>query len=133
MMDAPTTFECFPFIVGWEFTMACNLRCRHCGSSAGLPRAGELTTEEALRICDQFPALMVREVDFTGGEPLMRPDWPIVAGRIVELGITANILTNGLGLDAPLIAQMQDVGITGVGISLDGLVSRSANNKVLCL
>lgn len=120
-MATPPTFEGFPFIIGWEFTVACNLRCRHCGSSAGLPRVGELTTDEALRICDQFPALLVREVDFTGGEPLLRPDWPIVATRVVELGIAANILTNGLNLGSQLIAQMKDVGITGVGISLDGL------------
>lgn len=103
--------------------MACNLRCRHCGSSAGLVREGELTTEEALGICDQLPSLMVREVDFTGGEPLLRPDWPVVAARLVELGITTNILTNGLDLDERRIAQMQDVGIAGVGISLDGLAA----------
>ena len=120
-MTHATIFEGFPFIVGWEFTVACNLRCRHCGSSAGLPRPGELSTEEALRICDQFPALLVREVDFTGGEPLLRSDWPIIASRVVELGIAANILTNGLHLDAALIAQMKEVGISGVGISLDGL------------
>lgn len=83
----------------------------------------ELTTKEALRICDQFPDLLVREVDFTGGEPLLRPDWPVIASRVVELGIDANILTNGLLLKAPLLAQMKDVGISGVGISLDGLES----------
>jgi len=33
-----------------------------------------LTTEEALKICDQFPALIVQEVNFTGGEPTLRED-----------------------------------------------------------
>ena len=42
------TFEGFPFIVGWELTLACNLRCGHCASSAGLPRPNELTLDEAL-------------------------------------------------------------------------------------
>lgn len=121
MSGTQETFEGFPFIVGWEFTVACNLRCRHCGSSAGQPRPGELTTDEALRLCDQFPALLVREVDFTGGEPLLRSDWPVIASRVVELGIAANILTNGFHLGVPLIAQMKDIGISGVGISLDGL------------
>lgn len=121
MLTKPAIYEGFPFIIGWEFTVACNLRCRHCGSAAGLPRLAELTTAEALKICDQFPALLVQEVDFTGGEPLLRPDWPIIASRVVELGINANILTNGLDLGWPLITQMKDVGISGVGISLDGL------------
>lgn len=114
-------FEGFPFIVGWELTLACNLRCRHCGSSAGLPRARELTLKEALAICDQFPALLVQEVDFTGGEPLLRPDWPKIAARLGKLGIPTKVLTNGLPLGPDTIARMKDVGIAGVGVSLDGL------------
>ena len=114
-------FEAFPFIVGWEMTLACNLRCTHCGSSAGLPRPDELTTAEALKLCDQFPALLVQEVDFTGGEPLLRTDWPVIAARLIRLGIPTNVLTNGLSLDAETVAEMKAVGISGVGISLDGL------------
>lgn len=114
-------FEGFPLVIGWELTLACNLRCRHCGSSAELPRANELTLEECLRICDQLPALLVREVDFTGGEPLVRRDWPTVAARLAERGIKTQILTNGLALDLDIIAQMKDVGIVAVGFSMDGL------------
>lgn len=114
-------FEGFPFILGWELTLTCNLRCSHCGSSAGHPRRDELTTAEALALCDQFPALLVQEVDFTGGEPLLRPDWPVIAHRLIGLGIPTNVLTNGLALKADTVAQMKDTGISGVGISLDGL------------
>ncbi len=45
-------FEGFPFIVGWELTLRCNLRCKHCGSSAGAERLDELTLDEALALCD---------------------------------------------------------------------------------
>jgi radical SAM protein with 4Fe4S-binding SPASM domain len=114
-------FEGFPFIVGWELTVACNMQCRHCGSSAGQPRSGELTTEEALKICDQFPALLVREVDFTGGEPLLRKDWHKIASHVIELGIDASILTNGWRLNKKQITLMKNIGIKAVGISLDGL------------
>ena len=66
-------FEGFPLIVGWELTLLCNLRCRHCGSSAALPRPNEtISLDESLALCDQFPALLVHEVDFTGGEPHYR-------------------------------------------------------------
>ena len=44
------SFESFPVILGWELTLACNLRCRHCASSAGDPRPNELTLGEALDI-----------------------------------------------------------------------------------
>ena len=115
------SFESFPYIVGWELTLACNLRCRHCASAAGLPRKEELTTEEALALCDQFPPLAVQEVDFTGGEPLMRPDWWRIAARVAELGITTRIVTNGIPLVPGTVARIRDVGISTVGVSLDGL------------
>lgn len=115
------SFEGFPLILGWELTLTCNLRCAHCGSSAGRPRRNELTTAEALALCEEFPALLVQEVDFTGGEPLLRADWPVIAARLIELGIATNVLTNGLAVKADTVARMKDVGISGVGISLDGL------------
>ena len=114
-------FEGFPFVIGWELTLACNLRCRHCGSTAGVPRPRELGPEEALALCDQFPALLVQEVDFTGGEPLLRPDWPDIVARLSRLGIASKILTNGLELDEPTVRRLAGLGVAGVGVSLDGL------------
>jgi radical SAM protein with 4Fe4S-binding SPASM domain len=120
-------FEGFPFVVGWELTLQCNLRCRHCGSSAGLPRENELSLDEALAICDQFPALLVQEVDFTGGEPLLRPDWWKIASRLRALGIATKVITNGISLSDAVIERIQDSGIRGVGISVDGLAETHEN------
>lgn len=114
-------FDGFPFAVAWELTLACNLRCRHCGSAAGHARAGELSASEALALCEQLPALLVQEVDFTGGEPLMREDWPAIAARLVSLGIRTQVITNGLCLTPQVAETMKDVGIGAVGVSLDGL------------
>lgn len=114
-------FEGFPLIVGWELTLACNMRCKHCGSAAGSPRRNELSLTEALNICEQFPDLLVHEVNFTGGEPLFRPDWFQIATRLRELNIKTKIITNGLLLDAAHISQMKDAGFARVGVSIDGL------------
>jgi radical SAM protein with 4Fe4S-binding SPASM domain len=114
-------FEGFPFIIGWELTLTCNLRCRHCGSTAGSPREHELSTEEALSLCDQFPELLVQEVNFTGGEPLLRSDWMQIASRLADHEIKTKIITNGLSLTPEAIRRMADAGIAGVGVSLDGL------------
>jgi radical SAM protein with 4Fe4S-binding SPASM domain len=114
-------FEGFPFEIGWEMTLACNLRCHHCASSAGLPRPDELSTKEALAICDQFPALLVQEVDFTGGEPMLRKDWHEIALHLRDLKIPVSMLTNGLMLEAGHVDLMKDAGIHTAGISLDGL------------
>ena len=113
-------FDGFPLIMGWEFTLACNLRCEHCGSSAGIPRHNELNTEEALNICDQFPDLLVQEVDFTGGEPLLRDDLPIIAERLQHHGIRTQVLSNGLILDDEMVNKLKRSHVSGVGISLDG-------------
>lgn len=114
-------FEGFPVVIGWELTLACNLRCRHCGSSAGPARRKELTLKESLALCEQFPALLVQEVDFTGGEPLLCPHWAQLARRLGELGICVKMLTNGLALAPGMLKEMKEVGIAGVGVSLDGL------------
>ena len=114
-------FEGFPLVIGWELTLSCNIRCRHCASSAGLPRSQELTLNEALTICDQFPELLVQEVDFTGGEPLLRPDWTRIVSFLTLKGIPTKILTNGLVLGPRTVAEMKDAGVAGVGISIDGL------------
>ncbi len=117
----PMNIETFPFIVGWELTLQCNLRCRHCGSGAGKPRSHELTLEESLSLCDQFPSLLVQEVDFTGGEPLLSSHWRQLTDRLVANNIRVKILTNGLILDYETILMIKDAGISGIGFSIDGL------------
>jgi len=113
-------FEGFPLVIGWELTLACNLRCGHCASSAGTPRKNEFTLDEALHLCDQFPFLLVQEVDFTGGEPLLHPGWPEIAARLGELKIPIRMVTNGLLLKEN-IPRLLKAKIATVGVSLDGL------------
>ena len=60
-------------------------------------------------------------MDFTGGEPLLRPGWERIAGRLAELHIRTKLLTNGLAVNPNTISQLRDVGVAGVGISIDGL------------
>lgn len=114
-------FDGFPFVIGWELTLGCNLRCRHCASAAAGARPHELTLEECLRLCEQFPPMLVQEVDFTGGEPLLKWGWEKIAKRLHELGICTQIITNGILLGPEILSKIRDSGISGVGVSLDGL------------
>ena len=41
-------FDGLPLVLAWELTLACNLRCKHCGSAAGFPRRNELNLAERL-------------------------------------------------------------------------------------
>ena len=64
-----------PFLVVWNYTKLCNLRCEHCYEDAG-PKAmkDELTTEEAKHVIDEFEDAGVVAISFSGGEPLTRKD-----------------------------------------------------------
>jgi len=113
-------FESFPYVIGWELTLACNLRCRHCASSAGSPRVRELTLQESLAICEQFPALLVNEVIFTGGEPLLNPNWAAIAYRLRDLEIRTGVVTNGLPITEELVRRMKDCELRAAAVSIDG-------------
>ncbi len=64
-----------PFLVVWDFTHKCNLRCKHCYSNSGAASQDELSTKEALRVVDQLADFGVTALAFSGGEPLARNDF----------------------------------------------------------
>lgn len=115
-------FEGFPLVVGLELTLACNLHCKHCASIAGASRVNELSTGEILSLCNQFPALLVQEVDCTGGEPFLRPDWDIITSHLDQLKINTRIVSNGILLKNN-IEKLKNSKVKTVGVSLDGLES----------
>lgn len=108
-------------VVGWEITFACNMRCKHCGSRCGKPKSDELTTEEALSFCDQLSEFDIGYVTFSGGEPLVRKDWPTLARRLRDHGITVNILSNGWFIDEKIADTALELNVSNIAISLDGL------------
>lgn len=104
----------------WELTLRCNLRCSHCGSSAGLPRPDELTTTECFKVCEGLAELGCEDVCLMGGELFLRDDWFSVAECIKALGMELNFVSNGTVLDR-YIDKICRLGPKVVGISLDGL------------
>jgi radical SAM protein with 4Fe4S-binding SPASM domain len=109
-----------PFLVVWNYTKACNLRCEHCYESAG-PRAmeDELTTEEAKRVIDEFEEAGVVAIAFSGGEPLMRRDIFEIADYAKNRGFYTSIATNGTLITREVAKKMKEV-FGYVEISLDG-------------
>lgn len=105
----------------WEITLACNLRCGHCGSRAGAAREDELNTDEALDLCDQLAELGCQHVSLAGGEPTLRADWDAIVARLVGRGVRASLVSNGMTWDAALTAHAKRLGVYRVGFSLDGL------------
>lgn len=110
-----------PLYVAWELTHACNARCVHCYSSSGpsADRTGELSTLEALELIDQLAAAGVLVLAFSGGEPLMRPDWPTLVAHARSAGLIVNLGSNGANIDEATAAQLAEVGVSSVTISID--------------
>ncbi|MCJ7857858.1 GTP 3',8-cyclase MoaA [Corynebacterium kalidii] len=102
----------------------CNLRCTYCMPAEGLPWLKKdelLTAEEAVRLADiGVRVLGVKDIRFTGGEPLVRKDLAdIVRGvRTMHPEVSISITTNGIGLDKR-IDELVDAGLTRVNVSLD--------------
>ena len=108
-------------LVVWEITLDCNLNCLHCGSSAGKARPNELTTKEALSLCQDFADIGVDEVCLMGGEPLIRKDWFEISKKIKDLGMKLDIITNGFHKNREeLVSKLSKLEPFVVGISIDG-------------
>ncbi len=109
-----------------SLTDRCNLRCSYCMPAEGLdwlPHAEVLTDDEVVRLITiAVDRLGVREVRFTGGEPLVRRGLVDLVARTRALGddLQLSITTNALGLERNARA-LAAAGLDRVNISLDTL------------
>lgn len=110
-----------PITAVWEITMGCNMRCKHCGSSCASPLPDELTTEEALNLCDSLGKLGFKWITLSGGEPTTRKDWDQIARRLKQNNIIPNIITNAWLLDDNVVMKAKNAGVNTIAISIDGL------------
>jgi 12,18-didecarboxysiroheme deacetylase len=108
-------------VVVWNVTKACNLRCIHCYAKAdNKPHPEELTTQEGMALLEDLAQFGVPVVLFSGGEPLVRSDILDLIRKAVELGMRAVLSTNGVLIDESLAKELKKIGLSYVGISLDG-------------
>lgn len=109
-----------PITSVWEVTMGCNMRCGHCGSSCKEPLPDELTTDEALGLCDQAAELGLKWITLSGGEPLTRKDVPDLVARLHQNGVAVNMITNGWMLKREMAESLKRSGISTIAVSIDG-------------
>jgi len=110
-----------PFLVVWNYTDACNLRCKHCYQGAGRMSSNELGLEERLNIVDQLVDNDVVAIAFSGGEALLRNDFWEVARHAAQKGLYLSLATNGTLLTKDVVRRLLDVGIEYFEISLDSV------------
>jgi GTP 3',8-cyclase len=109
-----------------SLTDRCNLRCSYCMPPEGLdwlPSPEVLTGDEVARLVRiGVEVLGIREVRFTGGEPLLRRDLVSIIAAAASLRPRPEIslTTNGIGLDRRAVS-LRDAGLDRINVSLDTL------------
>ena len=108
-------------VVVWTTSRRCNLHCLHCYTgSEDVNYPGELSTDEGYALLDDLAAFGVPALLMSGGEPLYRPDFELLARRASKLGLRVTLSTNGTLIDEAKAQLLKEIGVTYVGISLDG-------------
>ncbi len=109
-----------PINLTWEITHRCNLACIHCLSASASELPGELSFEESRRIVDELAALKVFEINFGGGEPLLKDYFLDLLDYIHEKGMVTCVSTNGTLLSPAVVARLAGHPLVHVQVSLDG-------------
>ncbi|MBI5893648.1 MAG: radical SAM protein, partial [Deltaproteobacteria bacterium] len=113
-----------PFLISWNITKRCNLKCRHCyldAAELSSPK-GELTSDEALALVDDIASINPNTMlILTGGEPLLRDDVFDIAKYASSKGLMVVLGTNGSLIDDDTACKISESNIKGIGISIDSL------------
>jgi cyclic pyranopterin phosphate synthase len=106
-------------------TDRCNFRCQYCMPAEGLPwldRAEILTFEEIARLVALLASMGVRDIRLTGGEPLVRRDFPSLVRMLSSIEDVAevSVTTNGFLLERDAEALVR-AGVDRFNVSVDSL------------
>ncbi|MGC1485655.1 MAG: pyrroloquinoline quinone biosynthesis protein PqqE, partial [Candidatus Acidiferrum sp.] len=104
-----------------ELTHRCPLHCVYCSNPLELEaRNLELSTEDWSRVFREAAALGVLQADFTGGEPLTRPDILDLIRAARTAGLYVNLITSGLPLDESRLEALVQAGLDHFQLSFQG-------------
>ncbi|CAA9201303.1 GTP 3',8-cyclase MoaA [Flavobacterium collinsii] len=111
----------------------CNLRCTYCMPADGIalsPKASLMTADEIFGIAQTFVQNGVDKIRLTGGEPLLRKDFPEIISKLSALDISVSITTNGILIDRH-IDVLKQFKIKKINLSLDTLVASKFHSITL--
>ncbi len=115
-------FDKSPFIVIWELTRACELKCLHCRASAQNKRdPRELTLKEGKDLIDHIHAMDNPLLVLTGGDPLMRDDVFAIIEYAVQKGVRVSMTPSATpNVTREAIQSAKEIGLSRWAFSLDG-------------
>jgi pyrroloquinoline quinone biosynthesis protein E len=124
-MDEPLSN---PLALIAELTHRCPLHCVYCSNPRELiTQQNELSTETWSRVFREAAELGVMQLDFTGGEPLARPDLTTLIQSARTAGLYVNLITSGLPLDEKRLDELVAAGLDHFQLSFQGAHEDTAN------
>ena len=111
----------------------CNLRCTYCMPAEGIaltPKKELMTADEVFAIAQTFVNNGVDKIRLTGGEPLLRKDFPEIIEKLAQLKTEISITTNGILIDRH-IEVLKQFKVKKINLSLDTLVATKFNTITL--
>ncbi|MCK9431421.1 MAG: radical SAM protein [Candidatus Omnitrophica bacterium] len=123
VLNQNNTFGKFPIVVRWLLNDSCNLNCAHCSYiGSKLVRKKTLSTEAVLSILGNLSNyLQIGELQFLGGEPLLRDDYRQIIGCAVGRRIPTSLITNGTLADSKFYEFLSKTPLAQVTFSIDGI------------
>lgn len=106
-----------------SLTDSCNFRCSYCMPEEdiqGMPHMHLMQVDEIETIARTFVNLGVKKIRLTGGEPLVRKEFPLILEKLSKLPVELTMTSNGVLIDKYL-EQLKNAGVKKVNISLDTL------------
>jgi radical SAM protein with 4Fe4S-binding SPASM domain len=107
-----------------EVTLCCNLKCSHCFCAQDINKK-ELSFHEICHILDEITAAGCFWLLFTGGEPLIRPDFLDIYSYAKKKGLIITIFTNGTLITPRIADYLKEWPPFSVEISLYGLTQET--------
>lgn len=111
-----------------ELTHRCPLHCVYCSNPLELAQiSSELSTAEWIDIFQQSGKLGMLHAQFTGGEPLARPDLTELVAAARAAGLYTNLITSGIGLAEARLQALVDAGLDHIQLSFQDSREAAAN------
>jgi PqqA peptide cyclase len=111
-----------------ELTHRCPLHCVYCSNPKELARRErELPASAWARVLGEAAQMGALQADFTGGEPLARPDLVEIIRAARGAGLYASIITSGLPLDEKRLEEIIGAGLDHLQLSFQGAEEESAS------
>lgn len=106
----------------WHIIHECNLRCIHCYQDE---TKCLMSLDDMIKVLDKYEYYLNTynyegQINLTGGEPILHPDFFNIANEIVKRGIKLGVLTNGTLIDDNIANKLAKLHPIFVQVSLDG-------------